>query len=290
MTTLTRRTFTSRALTAAAASALPFSRAFADPADKMTAAEVIAAIKQHLNMPWDSKTYRDTVKAGDPNTPVNGICSCFMDTFGVIKKAHAQGLNFVITHEPTFWTDADLIEPIQNDPLYLEKRRFIESNNMVVFRIHDHWHRYKPEPMSTGTASLLQWQPDPKEARIFHFPPTKLRAVAEHVATHLYTRSVRLVGDPNLTVTSLAQGGHPLGANIAAFDKADVVMASEVREWESVEYARDLIASGARKGFIVISHEAGEEEGMKIFAKWLEDVTPNIRTVFISTDDRMYFA
>jgi putative NIF3 family GTP cyclohydrolase 1 type 2 len=158
---------------------------------------------------------------------------------------------------------------------------------MVVFRLHDHWHRFRPEPMATGTQSLIKWDPDPTQPRMFHLPPTKLKEVAQQVATRLYSRSVRVVGDPELVVTTVAQGGHPLGANIAALEHADVAMSSEVREWESVEYARDLIASGAKKGFIVISHEAGEEEGMKIFAQWMATVTP-LRTVFIPTNDRLY--
>lgn len=58
---------------------------------------------------------------------------------------------------------------------------------------------------------------------------------------------------------------------------------------ESVEYTRDLIASGAKKGLLVLSHEAGEEEGMVIFAEWMKTVAPDIRTLFISTDDRMCF-
>jgi hypothetical protein len=27
-------------------------------------------------------------------------------SFDVLKRAHAQGLNLVVTHEPTFWTDS----------------------------------------------------------------------------------------------------------------------------------------------------------------------------------------
>src|SRR3954470_9341013 len=63
-----------------------------------TASELVNMIKQHLNMKWNDATYRDTFKAGDPNTPVKGVASCFMSTFDVIKRAHAQGLNFVISH------------------------------------------------------------------------------------------------------------------------------------------------------------------------------------------------
>lgn len=273
---------------AATAGAQAVSRlAFSESGSTMTAAQVIEVIKKHLNMTWNDKTYRDTIKAGDPNTPVKGIAACFMSTFDVIKKAHAQGLNFVITHEPTFWTDADLIDPIKNDPLYLEKLHFIESNGMVVWRIHDHWHRYRPEPMQQGLERLLHWEVVDPVKRIYKVPPTKLRELAEQVANKDFTRSVRIIGDPELTVTTIGRGGHTLSGNIEALDEADVAIASEIREWESAEYTRDLVASGAKKGFIVLSHEAGEEEGMVVFSEWMKTVAPNIRTVFISTDDRM---
>jgi putative NIF3 family GTP cyclohydrolase 1 type 2 len=284
---MTRRKFTQGATLIAAAGAVrPL--AMAQTLTAPTAAEVVASIKQHLNMTWNAKTYRDTFKAGDPNTPVKAIASCFMSTFDVLQRAHAQGLNFVISHEPTFWTDSDMIEPIKNDPLYLEKLRFVERNGMVIFRIHDHWHRFLPEPMTVGTERLLHWQNDPARPKFYQFPPTKLQTLAEQVATRLYSRSVRIVGDPDLMVTTVGRGGHPLGPNIAVLQEADVVLASEVRERETVEYVRDLIDSGAKKGLILISHEAGEEEGMLVFTEWMKTVAPDIRTVFVPTHDRLY--
>jgi putative NIF3 family GTP cyclohydrolase 1 type 2 len=285
--TMTRRKFTQGAMMMAAAGAvrpLALAQTMAVP----TAAQVVDTIKQHLNMVWNDKTYRDTFKAGDPNTPVKGIASCFMSTLDTLQRAHAQGLNFVISHEPTFWSDSDMIEPIKNDPLYLEKLHFVEKNGMVVFRIHDHWHRFIPEPMTVGSERLLGWGKYMTGPKFYQFPPIKLSTLAEQVATRLYSRSVRFVGDPDLMVTSLARGNHPLGANIAVLDKADVVLASEVREWETVEYARDLINSGAKKAMIIIAHEAGEEEGMLVFAEWMKTVVPDIRTVFVPTHDRMY--
>jgi putative NIF3 family GTP cyclohydrolase 1 type 2 len=279
------RTF---AATAACGFVRPIS--FAQSSAGMTAAQVVSQIKEHLNMQWDSKTYRDTFKAGDPDTPVKGIASCFMSTLDVLQRANKRGLNFVITHEPTFWTDADLIEPIKNDPFYHEKLNFIEKNGMVVWRIHDHWHRFQPEPMTEGTESLLGWQKNAIGNRVYQIAPTRLSDLASQIAKGLYSRSVRYVGDKDLMVKTVGRGGHTLGGNITALEEADVSLSSEVREWETVEYVRDLIESGAKKGLIVISHEAGEEEGMVVFTKWMKGVTPAIKVEFISTHDQMYFA
>lgn len=289
--TLSRRTVMSALAATAAIEALP-RFAFGQSAAAPTVAEIIDKFKAHLNMEWNPKTYRDTVKCGDPNTPVKGISVSFMSTLDVIQRAHAKGLNFVISHEPTFWTDADLIEPIKDNPLYLEKKAFVEKNNMVVWRIHDHWHRYRPEPMLTGLTRALGWEKygdDPGAPRIWKIPPMKLGDVAKHVATSDYTRSIRCLGDMDMMVSSVGRGGHTLSGNIEALDVSDAVLVSEVREWESVEYMRELIASGAKKGLILLSHEAGEEEGMVNCTKFVKEFVTDIPVEFIPTNDRMYF-
>ena len=287
---LNRRTVLQAMAATAALDLMPrFARAQDSPVP--TAADVVDTIKKNLNMEWNNKTYRDTIKAGDPNTPIKGIAVCFMSTLDVIQRAHGQGLNFVLTHEPTFWTDADLIEPIKNDPLYLEKRNFIEKNGMVVFRLHDHWHRYRPEPMLTGMDRLLGWEKyadNPDAPRFYTIPETTLGALGDHVAKSLYSRSVRLVGDPNMPVKTVARGGHTLSGNITAYDKADVDLVSEVREWESVQYTRDMLAAGVKKGLVLLSHEAGEEEGMVNCTAFMKKAMPSMRIEFVATNDRMY--
>ena len=212
-----------------------------------------------------------------------------MDSLDVLRRAHAQNLNFVVTHEPTFWSDADRIEALGSDPLYLAKRGFAEKNNMVVIRMHDHWHRIVPEPMGAGLQALLGWNIDQADPRLFRLPPTKLseRGAARRGAPLQPQRPCRRRPGAD-GQRPIARGGHTLSGNIAALDRADVALSSEVREWESVEYARDLIASGARKGLIVLSHEAGEEEGMKRFADWMRTVTPSLPSIFVPTHDRLY--
>ena len=83
----------------------------------MTAQQIADKITAIMGPAWNPASYRDTFKMGDPYTPVNGVASCFMPTFDVIKRAHEKGLNFVITHEPTIWTDTDLLPPVRHDPL-----------------------------------------------------------------------------------------------------------------------------------------------------------------------------
>jgi putative NIF3 family GTP cyclohydrolase 1 type 2 len=87
----------------------------------MTANEVVERIRKNLRLPWNEKTYRDTFKAGDPNTEVKGIATTFMATLDLIQRAFAAGMNFVITHEPTFWDDHDAVKDLTDDPIYKYK-------------------------------------------------------------------------------------------------------------------------------------------------------------------------
>src|SRR5262249_53765109 len=73
-----------------------------DPSRAPTAREIIALIQAHVGVPWRSETV-DTVKAGDPDTPITGVAVTMMATHDVLQRAAATGRNLVITHEPTFY-------------------------------------------------------------------------------------------------------------------------------------------------------------------------------------------
>ena len=73
----------------------------------MTAKEVLALMKQNLGSPWNESTYRDVFHAGNPDIEVKGIATTFMATLDLIQRAHAAGLNMVISHETTYWNDRD---------------------------------------------------------------------------------------------------------------------------------------------------------------------------------------
>lgn len=48
----------------------------------------------------------DQLMTGDPQQEVKGIAVTFMATVEVIREAAAKGVNFIITHEPTWFTAA----------------------------------------------------------------------------------------------------------------------------------------------------------------------------------------
>jgi putative NIF3 family GTP cyclohydrolase 1 type 2 len=253
----------------------------------LTANQVVERIKKSVGVPWNTKTYRDTFKVGNPEVAVKGIASTFMSTFDVLQRANALGLNMVVTHEPTFWSDEDAQANLAGDPLYRQKVAFVEKNNMVVWRFHDHWHARKPDGIFEGWNKALGWEknmPNPDE-RIFVIPETTLEAVANHVRDSLKSGSVRVMGDPALRVMRIGRGGHNLGNNLTMMPRVDMLLVSEAREWDSIEYVRDTILSGQKKGMVLISHEAGEEAGMDECAKWLRTFISEVPIQFIDSHD-----
>ena len=287
---ISRREFGERSFLAGAAALLGLSAAPAFADAPLTAQQIADKISAIMGPAWNSASYRDTFKMGDPETPVVAVATCFMSTFDVIKRAHEKGLNFVITHEPTIWTDADLLPQVQNDPLYKLKLEYVNDNKMVIWRTHDSWHKMQPEPMNAAQNKKLGWDKfalasDPKACQ---FPPVLLREIVAQYVEKTPTESVRVIGDPNFVVKSLTRCGHSCEQNIEALEKYDVTVSIEAREFETAEYGRDLLASGGKGAMIIASHESGEENGMELFTSWFKEHLPGIPIEFIPTTDRLW--
>ena len=124
-------------------------------ADGMTAGDVVDRIKKNLGVAWRDTTYRDTFKAGGPETPVTGIATTVFASFDMIQRAVAAGLNMIIPHEVTFWNDRDDISGVSADPLYKQKADFLARHHVVIFRMHDHMHAQRPDFTYVGSARSL---------------------------------------------------------------------------------------------------------------------------------------
>ena len=259
---------------------------------KLTAGEVVDRIKKNLGIPWpaDDKTFRDTFKIGGPDSPVNGIATSFGGNFRVMELADKAGLNMLIVHEPTFYSDADVIDWVKDDPLYKWKLDWAQKHNIVVWRIHDHWHAHKPDGIQTGWNNHIGWNQYLVPGTLTHWnlPPTTLGELAKYIAKTLSSKSVRVVGDPNLPVTKLARGGHLLSQNTSAIWDVDAILVSETTEYDTFEYVRDVVLSGAKKGAIFIAHQCGEDEGMRFFAEWSQPFLPELTVKFIPTTDEFW--
>src|SRR5215469_1083222 len=125
-------------------------------AQTITAAEAIQRIQEHY--PAAPPSTVDTIKAGEPSTPVTGIATTFLDTMDVLREANRRGANLVITHEPTFYNHPDDTAFFADDPVFREKLAFIQQHHMVVFSLHDGIHIASPDHIFTGFIQELRWQ------------------------------------------------------------------------------------------------------------------------------------
>src|ERR1700728_1117685 len=150
-------------------------------AQTSTASDVIHRIQQRYPAPVPDTV--DTIKAGDPSTPVTGIATTFLDTMDVLREANRRGLNLVITHEPTFYNHRDNTAFFADDPVYKEKLAFIEQHHMVVFRLHDEIHGTPPDHIALGLVEALGWQNYAKPNNPFFvtIPPISLVALAKEI-------------------------------------------------------------------------------------------------------------
>ncbi|MFH1879585.1 MAG: Nif3-like dinuclear metal center hexameric protein, partial [Bacillota bacterium] len=85
----------------------------------MKVREIIGGIIQKTGVPRlpEDKTC-DHLMAGSLDSEVKKIGSTFMATVDVIREAAAQGVNFIITHEPTWFTGKDDTEWLEGDSVY----------------------------------------------------------------------------------------------------------------------------------------------------------------------------
>jgi len=259
-------------------------------AEPLTVRQMVDRITTKMASKRNPEGKRDTYKCGDPDTPVTGIATTFMATLDVLQRAHKSGKNFVITHEPTFWHDPEPIPGMDDDPVYRFKREFIEKNKMVVWRQHDQMHGVRPDPIFLGWAKALGWENhrDLTDPMSYVIPTATVDAIATYHAKKLKTRSIRLIGDPQLKVTKVGQGGHDLQGNMRLLEKNDLIVVFEARERDTAEYVRDLVASGEKKAMLLCAHLTGEEAGMDEFAKWLRTIIKEVPVEYIPANDQFW--
>lgn len=257
------------------------------PEAQITARDVVSEIQKQVGVPWSKDTV-DTFKAGNPDTVVKGIAVTMMATMDVLQRASAKGLNFVITHEPTFYAHLDRPEGLpDDDPVWSEKRAFIQKHGIVVWRFHDHWHERRPDGIELGTVRALGWEKyqRPDSQHLFVLPETSVKNLAEQVANKLQSPVVRFVGNPEMRLTKVAlspgAAGFSLETHTLERDDVEVLLVGETVEWETVEYVDDAVAEGRRKALIVIGHIPSEQAGMEECTRWLKRFITSIPVEFV---------
>jgi putative NIF3 family GTP cyclohydrolase 1 type 2 len=324
MRRLSRREFVALAATGVAAAPLAFPDVAHAAAD-VTAQEVVERIKKNLGLEWKAETVDTfkagdpgAIVRGIVTTPM-----ATLDVLKKAVSAHANLIvTFEPTFygradsptppagpgggpgaggrggPPAAGSGAAnsqgqpaAVPAVRPDRVFTAKNDFIAKHNLIVWRFSDHWRLRQPDPMAEGLAAALGWSgytsaSDPGQVSI----PSAitLQALASQVKSRLNARGgVRVVGDPALMVRTvgLLPGSTPIQKALERLPAADVLLAGEVREWESVEYARDKVTAGEKKGLILVGRILSEEPGMKVCAEWLKNVVPEVTTTWVPTGD-----
>lgn len=253
----------------------------ASPAGPPIALQLVDRILAKVGAPARIGTV-DRIVAGDPAAPVTGIAVMAIASLAGLQAAAAMQRNFVVAYDGPFWSDPESFDHITGNPLLAAKRDFLRQHDMVVLRFRDHWRARTPDGISVGMARALGWEAhlaSPGDPNRFTLPPTTLLGLARELRTKLDDRTLRVVGDPKLSVSRVAAswGNAAQLPTIALLNSdVDVVVCGYTREWEAVEYAQDMIATGARKGLILLGEGKSVEGGMRYCAEWLRTIVPEV--------------
>lgn len=240
----------------------------------------------------------DILVAGNEDMEVKGIATTFMATIDVIEKAISEGVNFIITHEPTYYTGLDKEDWLVKDPIYIKKKKLIEENNIAIWRFHDRMHIGNSDLIYDGLIKELEWgkylNKDYQFPHIYKIPKTTLKELAKFFKEKLEMDVIQIVGSEDTICENVGilVGGGSLGLGVEEMPmqlmnehNLDIVVCGDITEWTLVPYVRDGNFLNMNKGLIIVGHERTEEAGMKHLPSWLEDISSNTRCIFIDAKE-----
>jgi putative NIF3 family GTP cyclohydrolase 1 type 2 len=240
---------------------------------------------------------------------VRKIATTFMATADVIRRAAEAGANFIITHEPTWYTGMDGTDWLAEDEVYQAKKALIERNNIAIWRFHDHMHMAAEDGIFRGFEQEMDWAQyrmappavdtlgfgvTGKPDGCYEIPETTLRGLCELFKNKFSMRVVQIIGDPEMKVSrvgvlpgggSLGLGTEHMPMRYMRLRQADVLVCGDITEWTLPAYVRDASQLGFNRAILVLGHERSEEPGMKHLGAWLEDIVCGTPVVFIDAEE-----
>ena len=87
------------------------------------------------------------------------------------------------------------------------------------------------------------------------------------------------------TTSKLANAVVAIQTTLSVLPRVDALIAGEIREWESSEYARDVVNAGLGKALILVGRSLSEDAGMKVCADWLRTIVPEAPVRWLPAGD-----
>lgn len=231
----------------------------------------------------------DTVKAGDSSRMASHVGTCFMATAEVVRKAQALGVDFLITHEPTYYNHIDEDRP--GHPVVAAKRRLVEESGLTIWRYHDYIHRCQPDGIVEGVLEALGWSGRAQGGAWLLDEPRTARQMAQDIKQRLGAEAVRATGDLDTPFSLVGMAVGDPGFNASMMDKilmqgiSGAFFFGEVSEWGVLEQIRDAAALGIPMAALTCGHLISEEMGMRLLAQRIAQRHPALRVDFIPTGE-----
>lgn len=233
----------------------------------------------------------DTVKAGNINQPVKGIVTTMFATEAVIEKTIQLGANFIIAHEPTFYSHTDETDWLKNDQVFRAKKELLDKHEIAVWRFHDYLHAHRPDGVLMGVLTAMGWLSyyNPQEPHLVTVPVIPLGDVIKKAKRQLAIPKVKVIGNlaqscKRIVISPGAAGGR---AQIGQLQKyqPDLLIIGELNEWETSEYIRDARYQGVKMSLLVLGHCVSEEPGLQWVVAWLQPKVPGVKVTHIPSGD-----
>lgn len=258
---------------------------------EITAQQIVERIKNNLGVPWTDSSV-DTFYAGKPDTLITGIATTWTPSLDVMRRAIAARKNMIITRESPYWLHETSTPEFSgagapfsrtqmaSDPTYQFKQDFIAKNNLVIYRFYDNWNARKLDGQLHALTTALAWDKYRKgdagssSHAYFELPESSLDQLTTTIRRQLKVRALRILGDPQSSVRTIALTHGfllvPGLEQVLAGMDVDVVLTGEPVEWEAFPYCEDWISAGKGKAMIILGSEASEEPGSVEVATWMK--------------------
>ena len=237
----------------------------------------------------------DTLKSGSLDMKVTGIVTTMFATVEVIKKTIALGANFIIAHEPTFYSHTDSTDWLEKGPTYEYKKTLLKENNITVWRCHDYIHKMSPDPVTMGVLKQMSWEDKmiDKNPNFIQLTNQNLKEVIFSLKSNMEVDELRYIGNLTQPINKVLfiPGAAGSQRHIAAIKmyKPDLLVCGEVEEWTTVEYVRDSRAKGDAVSLILLGHIASEAPSATFILNWAKERYPNLLVKHIPAGNSLSF-
>jgi putative NIF3 family GTP cyclohydrolase 1 type 2 len=258
----------------------------------MTCWELVDRLHWMLGERHKDAMYEGVITGTDDDA-VTGILVANEPSVEAIRLAVATGKNCILCREHPFYLFGEylsvgLADALADDPVFKAKRQLIEDHHLLIIRLAALWDTARPEWFSSALARELGWQPeagnpgDQWTTAYCNIPRTTLLELASFASARLEAKALRMVGDPNQSITRVAVihgfAFPTLVLNHTLQDLAvDCIVTGNTPEVDHcTTYIRDAITAGRRISLVQVGYEKSDYPGAVEWTKWLKNILPGM--------------